>query len=81
MTWILPAVSEADHKGRTSFFANRKYPNYHTAIDVFDALRVYKTSDHKPVEEIKMMSPDQIKEFNYRTMIRIVGEKRKRLDD
>ncbi|AGR47987.1 putative tRNA nucleotidyltransferase-like protein [Sinorhizobium phage phiM12] len=74
--WILPTVSECDHKGRTSFFANRNYPNATKATQVFLKLSEYKTSDHKPVEEIKEMKPEAIRDFNYRTKTRIVAEMR-----
>lgn len=77
---ILPLVSASDHRGRTSFFANRPYPNEKRAWYIFLALNAYKTSDHKPVEELKAMKAEHIREFNYRTKIKIVEQVRKDYD-
>jgi len=70
--WILPAVSAGDHRGRTSFFANRPYQNEMIAVSVFNSLSKFKASDYKPVEELKTMKPQMIKDFTYRTKIAIV---------
>jgi tRNA nucleotidyltransferase (CCA-adding enzyme) len=72
--WILPAVSEADHRGRSSFYADRRYPNKLEATNLFGALFNFKTSEHIEVEKLKTMKPEAIREFNYRTKTRIVAE-------
>lgn len=70
---ILPLVGQSDHRGRTSFFANRPYSNWVIADLVFAELARYKTTNHIEVEKLKDMNPILIKEFNYRRKIEIVA--------
>lgn len=70
--YYLAMVSEADSRGRTSFYQSRKYPNFRKSITVFNALMKVKLSKFKTPDEIKKMSVDEIKKFLYNTKIQTV---------
>lgn len=74
---ILPCVSECDHRGRTSFFSHRNYPNRGDAMFIFSHLMSFRMRNHKTPEELKGMSVEAIKNFEYRTKINMVDEARK----
>lgn len=76
---ILTCVSEADHRGRTSFYAHRNYPNGDIAYDVFYGLDRVRLSKLKTPEEIKELTVGQIKDIIYKEKIRVVKQTMKEL--
>jgi tRNA nucleotidyltransferase (CCA-adding enzyme) len=55
MWCILPRVSACDHRGRTSFYADRPYPNEEIASVILHKLMECKMTDFFTIQEIEKM--------------------------